>query len=168
MDTLNLIVAAADNMAIGSKGRMPWHISQDFKYFKRTTIGHTVVMGWRTWLSLGCKPLPGRRNIVISREPASEQDAASGAEFRFTLQDALEAAAGDGEIFIIGGGVIYSRSIARADRIYLTRVHTVVEDADTFFPQVAEGEWNEVLRSIPYRDEKSGLEYEFSVYERKR
>lgn len=168
MDTLNLIVAAADNMAIGSKGTMPWHISRDFKYFKRTTMGHTVVMGWRTWLSLGSKPLPGRRNIVISREPASEQDAASGAEFRLTLQDALEAAAGDGEVFIIGGGVIYSRSIALADRIYLTRVHTVIEDADTFFPQMAEGEWNEVLRSIPYSDKKSGFEYEFTVYERKR
>ncbi len=168
MDTINLIAAAADNMAIGSKGRMPWHISADFKYFKRTTMSHTVVMGWRTWLSLGCKPLPGRRNIVISREPASEADLATGAEFHPSLDAALEAASGDGEIFIIGGGVIYSRSIDRADRIYLTRVHTVVEDADTFFPQLEDGSWNEVMRSIQYSDSKSCLDYEFIVYERKR
>lgn len=166
MDTISLIAAVADNGAIGARGGMPWHISADFKYFKRTTLGHPVVMGRGTWRSLGCKCLKGRSNLVVTRSPLSEQDLLSGAVFYPSVEEALEAAQGSGEVFIIGGGMLFKQMIGRAGRLYLTRVHTTVEDADTFFPEVDPEQWKEVLRSIPYRDEASGLDFEFLVYEK--
>lgn len=168
MDTVSLIVAAAENGAIGYQGGMPWHISADFKYFKRTTIGHPIIMGRATWRSLGCRCLSGRRNLVLTRSPLTEADRASGAEFYPSVSEALSAAAGAGEIFIIGGGSLYRQTLERAGRVYLTRVHTVVENADTFFPEIDSASWTEVLRSILYRDDASGLEYTFFIYERRK
>lgn len=167
MDTISLIVAASDNDAIGYQGQMPWHLPADFRWFKRTTLGHPVVMGRGTWRSIGGRCLPGRRNIVVTRSPIDEADRASGALFCASIDEALAAGAGSGEIFIIGGGMLYQQTFARADRIYLTRIHVELEKADTFFPTLDPAEWNEVLRSIPYRDDKTGWDYEFLIYERK-
>ena len=166
-ETLSLIVAAAENGAIGYRGGMPWHISADFRYFKRTTLGHPVVMGRSTWRSLGGRCLPGRRNLVVTRSPLDEADRTSGAAFFSSIDEALTAAAGTGEIFVIGGGSLYRQTLERAGRIYLTRIHTVVEPADTFFPDLDPAHWAEVLRSIRYHDTASGLDYTFLVHERR-
>ena len=167
MKNLSLIGAAADNWAIGYKGCIPWHISEDFKYFKSVTKGHTVIMGLATWISLPNKPLPGRRNLVVSNVPVSEEDLASGAEFFPSLDAALEAAGTEEEVFAIGGGMIYRQTIVQAGKVYLTKVHTTVEPADTFFPVVEEKDWNLISGSGMLHDEKSGLDFEFLVYERK-
>lgn len=166
MKNLSLIGAAAENNAIGFKGCIPWHLTGDFKYFKNVTSGHTVIMGLATWISLPRKPLPGRRNIVVSNVPVSEADLNSGAEFFPDLDSALKSAENDGEVFAIGGGMIYRQTIKVAGRVYLTRVHTVVEPADTFFPVVEPDLWRETSRSEVQHDEASGLDYEFIVYDR--
>lgn len=163
MPMISIIVAVSDNLAIGRAGDMPWHISADLKYFKRTTKGHTVVMGRRTWESIGCRPLPGRRNIVVSRTMAAEE----GYEVAPSLPEALMMAAGDGEIFIMGGGRLYAETIDLADRLYVTHVHTKIEDADTFFPDFTTRDWARVSISETETDPETGLSYEFAVYERK-
>lgn len=164
MTELNMILAAAENNAIGRKGGIPWHIAEDFKYFKRTTIGHIVIMGWMTWVSLGSKPLPGRRNFIISLEPLP-QPQYDNVRFFSSLEDAVEAA-GDGA-FIIGGGYTYRQALPMATRIYLTRIHTVVEDADTFFPELDPSEWVLAQSSDICHDDECNLDFEFLVYERK-
>lgn len=164
---VSIIVAAADNMAIGRQGGIPWHISEDFRYFKSVTLGHPVVMGRATWRSLGCRSLPGRRNIVVSRSAASEADTASGAEFFTSLEAAVESASCDGEVFIIGGGSVYRQAMAIADKIYLTTVHTTIDDADTFFPDIDPDLWTASSCSPLLTDSKSGLQYNFIIYERK-
>ena len=167
-DTLNLIGAAAENNAIGYRGLIPWHIRADFQYFKRITMGHPVIMGLATWRSFNGRCLPGRRNLVVSDQPPTEADLASGASFFASPDEALAAAAGAGEIFIIGGGMMYRQMITRADRVYVTRMHTVVEPADAFFPEIDPEVWEEVLRSIRYHDEASGFDYTFLMYERRK
>ena len=159
---INIIVAVSDNLAIGRAGDMPWHISADLKYFKRTTLNHTVIMGRRTWESIGCRPLKNRRNIVVS----GTLEAGEGFEVTQSLKQALEMAAGE-EIFIMGGGRLYAQAISLADRLYVTHVHTVVEDADTFFPEFTSKEWSLASRTAPETDPASGLTHEFAVYDRK-
>lgn len=162
---ISIIVAVSKNMAIGKGNRMPWHISEDLKYFKRTTSGHPVVMGYNTFLSLGSKPLPGRRNIVVStRIEAGKKD---GVEFFNTLTQALEAAAaGTDEVFVIGGGQIYRNALPFADRLYITEIETVIEDADTFFPDFDRSIWKVSSQSPVLHDEKSGYDLKFTVYSR--
>jgi Dihydrofolate reductase len=167
--TISLIAAAAENLAIGRRGDMPWHISADLKYFKQVTTGCSVIMGRRTWESIGCRPLPNRQNIVVSRSLTSEK---MGIEVFGTLGEAIENAASE-EIFIIGGGSVYSQALPLAERIYLTEIHTTVEDADTFFPDFREMKddegspvWKESWRSEVLHDERSGLDFEFVRYER--
>ena len=195
MSTVSLIAAADLTGAIGRRGGIPWHISADFRYFRRMTTGHPVVMGWLTWLSLGKKPLPGRFNIVISRCP-EEEIPGDGLRFSASLEEAL-ALAGDflqrdaepcpsapaalsgdasgekeerfpepDEIFVIGGGVTYRKALPLSRRVYLTRVFLETADADAFFPELDPAEWREVSRSDLFFDEKSGLNYEFLIYER--
>lgn len=159
---INIIVAVSDNLAIGRGGDMPWHIGADLKYFKRTTLNHTVIMGRRTWESIGCRPLKNRRNIVVSRT----LEASEGFEVAGSLDEAV-ALAGNEEIFIMGGGRLYAEAMDIAERLYLTRVHTVVEDADTFFPMINPEDWTLVSCSEMMCDEASGLRFEFKVYDRK-
>ena len=159
---INIIVAVSDNLAIGRAGDMPWHISADLKYFRRITSGHSVIMGRRTWESIGCRPLKNRRNIVVS----STLEAGDGFEVARSLEQALEMTAGE-EVFIMGGGRLYAQALPLAGRLYVTHVHTVVEDADTFFPECTSREWGLVSRTAPETDPASGLTYEFSVYDRK-
>ena len=163
MSELNMILAASENNAIGRKGGIPWHISEDFKFFKATTIGHTVIMGYMTWVSLGSKPLPDRQNYVISLEPlpVPQHD---NVRFFASLEEAI-ADAGDGA-FIMGGGQTYRQALPMATRIYLTRIHTVIEDADTFFPELPASEWKITFSSGLKTDPKSNLKFEFLTYER--
>lgn len=119
MGEIVLVVAAADNGVIGAGGRIPWHISADMKHFKALTLGKTVVMGRKTWDSLPIKPLPGRDNIVISRDVAF---VAPGARV-MTLPDGALPGLPDGDIMVIGGGEIYARFLPFATRIELTQVH---------------------------------------------
>ncbi len=156
---LSIIVAHAGNLAIGKDNALLWHISEDLKYFKKLTGGHTVIMGRHTYESIG-RPLPDRRNMVVS----STMKPAEGIEVFPSVEAAIAASAGDGEIFIMGGGKIYAQTLALADRFYITEVDADF-DADTFFPDYSgivrdfrkeAGEWNE--------DKKSGLRYRFVVY----
>jgi dihydrofolate reductase len=183
--TINIIVAVADDWAIGREGDMPWHISADMKFFKATTMGHSLVMGRRTWESIGSKPLPGRQNIVVSARLAAEWAAAAekdcdcasaekedgalvgvcpcGAVAVSSLEAAFEAAS-DSEIFVMGGGMIYRQAMDVADRLYVTHVHTTVPDADTYFPAIDPEVWALAERSNTTQDERSGLKYEFRTY----
>lgn len=163
MKTVSIIAAAAENNAIGRKGDIPWHISEDFQYFKKVTSGHPVVMGYMTWVSLPRKPLPGRENIIISLFPM-ETPPFDGVRVVSSLEEALEGASG--EIFVIGGGYTYAEAMKYADRIYLTRVHTVVEDADTFFPEIPEKEWRCSRVGEMRHDAESDVDFEFLIYER--
>ena len=141
---------------------MPWHIGEDLKYFKRITSGHTVIMGRRTWESIGCRPLPNRRNIVVSRTMA----AAEGAQVAASLQAALEIPDAGGELFVMGGGQLYKEAMPLADRLYVTLVHTRVPDADTFFPFINPLKWELSEISETFTDSATGLRYEFAVYGR--
>lgn len=157
-----MIVAVADNGAIGVKGELPWHISEDLKYFRRQTTGCPVIMGRTTYDSIG-RPLPGRRNIVLTSRPGLPETVCAVS----SPEQAFEAAEPAERCFVIGGAKLYAQLIGSVDKLYLTRVHTTVPDADAFFPAVDPAVWKEDSCSETKRDEESGLEYEFAVYSRK-
>ena len=170
----NIIAAVADNGAIGKGNALLWHISEDLRYFKKVTTGCPVIMGRKTFESIG-RPLPGRLNIVVNRSlEAAGILVACSLEEAIALAGRTDGAAGSRtgmqsgkDIFIIGGGEIYRQAVPLADRMYITEVHTAVEDADTFFPSADAGEWREESRSERHVDPLSGLEYEFVIYSRK-
>ena len=167
-----IIVAIADNYAIGKGNALLWHLSEDLKYFKRTTSGHPVIMGYMTFKSIG-RPLPGRLNIVSTWYPF---DAPEGVKVVYSLEEAyaeaekhFEAAGtpeSDRTVFVIGGGETYRNALPGADRLYITHVHTSVEDADTYFPVIDPRIWKKVSSEAPATDPETGLSYEFTVYER--
>lgn len=147
-----LVVAMADNNAIGKNNQLLWHISEDLQFFKKLTLGGTVIMGRKTYESIG-KPLPKRRNIVITR---TESYLAAGAEIVHSLEEALSIAESDEKVFIIGGGEIYRQAINSADMLYITKVDRTY-DADTFFPDIEHSQWKEVDRV----DFERGATYEY-------
>ena len=161
--TISLVVAAATNNAIGKEGKIPWHLPNDMKHFKNVTWGMPVIMGRKTFESLG-KVLPGRKNIVISRQPGWE---AAGTVTVKKIEDALFVAkATDAkEVMVIGGGEIYKTLFEKATRIYLTRVEAEPE-ADTFFPPLHPGDWNLVSQQIHEADGKNIFNYSFQLWER--
>jgi len=160
-----LVVAMADNGVIGRGGELPWHLPEDLKYFRSVTMGKPIVMGRRTYESIG-RPLPGRANIVVTRNRAFH---AAGVDVAMTLDDAIRVAerrareAGVGEITIIGGAEIYRAILPRADRIYLTEVHDAVV-GDTVFPDFDRNEWREASRED--RTTETGVAISFVVLER--
>jgi len=160
---ISLIVAAATNNAIGKDGKMPWHLPNDLKHFKNITWGMPVVMGRKTFESLG-KPLPGRKNIVITRQT---QWQAPGVVAVRNFEDAvfLVREADVKEVMVIGGGEIYKALFDKADRIYLTRVHAEPE-ADTFFPVIHPEQWHLVSQQNHEADAKNDYNYSFQVWER--
>jgi len=162
---LSLIVAASRNGMIGRGGQLPWHLSADLKRFRRLTTGHTIVMGRRTWESIG-RPLPERRSIVISRNPAFT---APGATVVSSLDAALEAAGGDEEVFVIGGAEIYRLALPRAERLYLTRIDADF-DGDTYLPGIDSAHWKlvEQVDSNEAETAAAGFPYSFLEYERVR
>ena len=165
-----IIVAIADNNAIGKDNALLWHISEDLKFFRRTTMGCPVIMGRKTFESIG-RPLPKRTNIVVSR---SGYEAPEGVAVVASLEEAFVAASApviaDGiesappKAFVIGGGQIYAQAMSQADRLIVTHVHTVIEDADTFFPSIDPSVWSVADRSELQTDPETGYTFEFVEY----
>ena len=191
-----IIAAVADNGAIGKDNGLLWHIAEDMRYFRRTTTGNPVVMGYRTFLSIG-RPLPKRDNIVISTR--SWDDVPEGVKVAGSLEEAYSlaeenrkggnaavddgvgmagASRGDeaaftggsgksGRVFVMGGGETYRKALPTADRLYITHVHTVIEDADTFFPAIDPAIWMMESETPAATDPETGYAYEFKVYKRR-
>ena len=169
---ISLIVAMDKNRAIGKKSRLPWHLPADLARFKQITFGHSIIMGRKTFDSIG-RALPGRTNIVITRNSDwFTQSAVEGAGVlrASSLEEAInlaEQAEGSGEIFIIGGGEIFKEAILLTDRLYVTEVLTKVAGADTFFPGIPKEAWVKITREHHEHDEKNEFEYDFVIYERR-
>ena len=160
---LSIIVAADRNNAIGKGNNLLCHLPNDLKHFKSVTEGHTVIMGRKTFESLPKGALPNRRNIVITRNSELQYD---DCEMCHSLQEAIARCKGEKEVFIIGGGSIYNEAIDIADTIYLTAIRHSFDDADTFFPEVREGEWKEVWRQDNRADEKNKYAHTFVKFEK--
>ena len=167
MARISLIVAMAQNRVIGLDGGIPWHISADLKFFRRVTMGHPIVMGRKTYQSIG-GALPGRTNIVITR---NEKFHAPDADVVHDLGSGLEKAEamaeieGSGEVFIIGGANIYAQAMGRAERIYLTEID-LTPPGDAWFPELDEGGWRETSRHSHEAEEPGGPAYSFVQLER--
>ncbi len=157
-----MVVAIAENRAIGKDNQLLWHLPKDLKHFKQITAGHTIIMGRKTFDSMG-KPLPNRRNIVISRNKDLELP---GAELVGSVQEALALCAADEEeVYIIGGGEIYKMAMPLTDKIYLTVVQHSF-DGDAYFPEIEPGEWKETASEYHAPDEKHQFGFTFSTLER--
>ena len=154
---ISLIVAVAEDRAIGDKGNLLWHLSSDLKRFKAITTGHTIIMGRKTYDSLPNGALPNRRNIVISRQLKSLKDA----EVYSNIDEALQATADEDIVYIIGGGEIYKKTFPRADELHITLVHKSYPEADTRFPEWKLTDWNILKQERIGQDEKNELD---SVY----
>jgi len=159
----SLIVARAANGVIGRDNGMPWHLPADLAHFKRTTLGRPVIMGRRTWESIG-RPLPGRRNIVVTR---SANFPAAGAEVVGSLEAAWRAVADADEVFVIGGGQLYAEALPGADRIYVTEIGEAIE-GDTRFPDLEPRDWKETLLGEHVPDERNAFPLRFRLLERAR
>ncbi len=162
--TVSIIAAVATNNVIGRDNKLPWHMPADLKQLKKTTMGHHVLMGRKTFMEIG-KPLPGRVNVVITHNP---DFAAEGIAIARSIDEAISKAetAGDDEIFVLGGAEIFRQSIHRADRMYITRIHAEPE-GDTFFPEFDDvNEWRLVDAEHCEPDERNPYPYSFLTYER--
>ena len=157
---ISIIVAVAKNGVIGDKNSLLWHISEDLRFFKRTTSGHPVIMGRKTYESLG-RPLPNRENVVVSRTA----DSIEGCTVARSLKEAVAMFPAEEEVFIIGGAQIYALALDIADRFYLTRVEHEYE-GDTSFPAWDESAWRLLSREEHERGEKYPYPFAFEVYER--
>ena len=158
--TVTIVVAIAENYAIGKHNQLLWHMPADLKHFKQITSGHTVIMGRKTYDSVG-KPLPNRRNIIITRQDIT----IPGCEVVKSVEEALKLCSNEEEVFIEGGAEIYKLAIYKTDRIYLTIIHHSF-DADSFFPEIDYMEWKEVSRDDHPADEKHKYPYSFITLER--
>ena len=157
----NIIVAISDNNAIGKDNALLWHISEDLRFFRRTTLGSPVIMGRKTFESIG-RALPGRVNIVVSRNFTTGEDVevAPSLEAAFAIAESTNLE----KCFVMGGGQIYAQALDQADRLVVTHVHTVIEDADTFFPSIDPQVWTVAERSEIFTDEETGFTFEFVEY----
>lgn len=158
---ISIVVAMADNGTIGIENRLPWRLPDDMKWFRRHTLGKRVVMGRRTFESIG-KPLPDRENVVITHDPGFT---APGCKVVHALDEAL-ALPGEGEVMVIGGESIYRQTLPRAGRLYLTLVHAEVH-GDAFFPAFDMGEWREVEREERPADDRNPYPHSFLILERR-
>jgi dihydrofolate reductase len=157
---VSAIVAISENRAIGKNNQLLWHLPADLKHFKDITSGHTIIMGRKTFDSVG-KPLPNRRNIVVTRQAIT----IPGCEVVGSIDEALALCDGEEEVFIGGGAEIYRTAMHRTDRIYLTIVHQHFE-ADTFFPEIGQNEWKEASHEDHQADHKNPFPYSFITLER--
>ena len=159
---LSIIVAIDNNNGIGKDNSMPWHLSDDLKRFKAITMGHTVIMGRNTWLSLPFKPLKGRRNIVISTNmPETE-----GCEIARSINEAIALIKNEEQAFIMGGARIYEQTINHADELIVTHIHKTFDGIDTHFPTIDPNQWEIKEQSEILFDENSQLEYQYITYQR--
>ncbi len=161
MTKITIVVAIAQNKAIGKNNQLLWHLPADLKHFKEITSGHTIIMGRKTYDSIG-KPLPNRRNIVITRQALQ----LPGCEVVPSFNAALALCQNETELYIIGGAQIYKEALPLTDTIYLTEVHQSFE-ANTFFPEIRPEEWEEILRQNHAPDEKNALSYSFVTLRRR-
>ena len=155
-----IVVAISENHVIGKDNQLLWYMPADLKHFKDITTGHTVIMGRKTYDSVG-KPLPNRRNIIITRQPLT----IAGCEVVNSIEQALSLCKDEAEVFIVGGAEIYKQAMSLTDRIYLTIIHKEFE-GDSFFPEINASEWKEVFREDHQPDHKNPLSYSFITLER--
>ncbi len=161
--TISIIAAVAENNVIGKNNDLTWHISEDLKRFKKLTSGHPVIMGRKTYESLPFKPLPGRKNIVLTSQ---KKISFEGALVVNSIKEALSKCSDDDEVFICGGAAIYKLFCPFTERLYLTKIHHIFE-GDTFFPEIKYSEWKTEFKSELFFDEKAQLKYSFINYIRK-
>ena len=167
---ISIIVAVAENYAIGKKGDLLCHMPADLKHFKEITSGHTVMMGERTFLSLPKHPLPNRRNIVLTDIPGKTFE---GAETVYSIDEAVKvsqqptANSQSDEAFVIGGGMVYRQMMERADKLYITHIHHSWPDADTFFPEIDLSVWKQLSAERHSADENNPYDYTFAEYGRR-
>lgn len=161
MTRIALIAAMAENRVIGRENRLPWRLPADLRRFKSVTMGKPVIMGRKTYESIG-KPLPGRSNIVVTRDPDYR---APGCQVVHSLGQALEAGAGHAEVMVIGGAELYREALGRAERMYLTLIRAEVE-GDTLFPDIEPQQWRELERESHCADEKNQYDYDFVTLQR--
>jgi len=161
----SIIVATSENNAIGKDNQLLWHLPADLKFFKNTTMGCPVIMGRKTFQSIG-RTLPGRKNIVISRDATFNNDKQYDIELVDSLENALEKLKGVETVFIIGGGEIYKQALPMTEIVFRTLVHTQIE-GDTFFPELNSNEFKLVWEEKHVADEKNKFDYTFQKFERK-
>ena len=159
---ISLIVALARNRVIGRDNQLPWRLSADLQHFKRLTMGKPIIMGRTTYESIG-RPLPGRTNIVVTRDSSFS---AAGCRVVHSIDEALVAAGGADEVMIMGGENLYSQLLPRADRLYLTEVQADVS-GDAWFPEFDQTQWQELERESHRADEKNEFDYDFVVLARR-
>ncbi|MCC9606839.1 dihydrofolate reductase [Blastopirellula sp. JC732] len=160
--TVSLIVAASENGVIGRNGDMPWRLSSDLQRFKKLTMGNTIVMGRKTYESIG-RLLPGRQTVIVTRQA---DYAVEGAVITSSVEEAVQVPSAGGELFIVGGGEIYAQSIDLAQQIYLTRVHALIDDGDAFFPALDRENWERVEATEIGADEKNDYPTTFEIWRR--
>lgn len=161
MQNISIVVAIDNNKAIGKNNQLLWHLPNDLKFFKRITSGHTVIMGRKTYDSIG-KPLPNRRNIVITRQNNLKIE---GTEICNSLEQALENCSNEEEVFIIGGAEIFKQALSITDKVYLTKVDHVF-DADTYLSGFSIEDWNIVSKEDHFKDEKHLYDYSFIILQK--
>lgn len=161
---ISIIAAIGNNNVIGAKNSLPWRLPADLKYFKETTLGKTIVMGLKTFESVGAKPLPGRKNIILSND--ENYKAPSGCAIAKSVEDLLEMTKNEKEVMICGGASIYRQFLPIADRLYLTFIHHDFE-GDVYFPEFDDNQWKEIKRTDNKADEKNPYDYSFVIFERK-
>jgi dihydrofolate reductase len=157
---ISMIVARSRNHVIGRDNQMPWKISADLQFFKRVTMGHPVIMGRKTWESIG-RPLPGRRNIVVSRNADYE---ATGGELVGSLEEALKSLSEFERVFVIGGEQLFTQAFPKADRLYITEIDLDIDGGDTFFEVPNASDWQEVERTP---GSEGDISFSFITLERK-
>lgn len=163
MTILSMIVAHAYNRVIGKDNDMPWHLPADLAYFKKTTLGKPIVMGRKTYESIG-RPLPGRKNIVISRDLTYQAD---GIDVVSSIEEAITKAGDVEEIMVIGGGAIYTHCLPVAQRLYITHINADI-DGDTQFPYYdTENDWQKISSELKVAEDKNAYQLDFCVYERR-
>ncbi len=158
---ISIIVAMSRNRVIGADNAIPWHLPEELKRFKRITLGHHIIMGRKTWDSIG-RPLPGRTTVIVTRQRGYS---ASGAIIAHSLDEAIAACGDDSEIFVIGGAELYAQALPRAGRLYLTTVDAEIA-GDTVMPGFDAAEWREVSSESSAADERHQYSFRCAVYER--
>ncbi len=161
MSKLSLIVAMAQNRTIGVNNTLPWRCPEDLKHFKALTMGHHMIMGRKTFDSIG-KPLPGRTTVVVTRDRNLKIE---GCLMAHSMEDAIKACAGDSEIFIVGGAELYAQALPRVDTMYITEIQQDV-DGDAHFPAFDQTQWREVARDVRQQATPQPLDFHFVTYRR--
>ncbi len=164
--TISFVVAASTNNAIGKNNKLLWHLPNDLAFFKNTTWGMPVLMGRKTFESINSKPLKGRHNMILTHD---KNFSAENVKVIHTIDEGVQDALQNDyrELMILGGATVYKQTIELAQKIYLTRVHAIFEDADAFIPEIKKEEWQLVSNEDFYKDEKHAYDYSFQVWERK-